>query len=172
MKKKIFIICLLFCCQNLLFEYQTDIKEILFIQKATKFLESKNINNKETILAYIYQASKKYNLHPELVLSIAFIESRLNPFAINKNKDGSIDIGVMQINNKHHKEILNTKDNIFYGTEYLYKCIKRYGIKGIYKYNGNKKYIKRVFSIYRELKVFEKSSKIQGRNVWRSLYLF
>jgi len=45
--KKFLILFILFTCQGLLFEYQTDIKKILFINKATKFLITKSIQNLE-----------------------------------------------------------------------------------------------------------------------------
>lgn len=154
--KKFLILFILFTCKGLLFEYQTDIKKILFMNKATKFLITKSIQNKETILIYIYQAAKQFHLCPDIVLSIAYVESKLNPYACNKNKDGSIDYGIMQINNKHHRRIVDIKENIFYGTEYLYKCIKQHGFEGIYKYNGSKKYMQKVLEVYRDLKTFEK----------------
>ncbi len=154
--KKFLILFILFTCQGLLFEYQTDIKKILFINKATKFLITKSIQNKETILIYIYQAAEQFHLCPDIVLSIAYVESKLNPYAYNKNKDGSIDYGIMQINNKHHRRIVDIKENIIYGTEYLYKCIKQHGFRGIYKYNGSKKYMQKVLKVYRDLKTFEK----------------
>lgn len=38
---------------------------------------------------------------PGTLLPIAYVESRLNPAAVNINKDGSRDIGLMQINERN-----------------------------------------------------------------------
>jgi lysozyme-like protein len=43
----------------------------------------------------------------EIVLAIAQAESSLNTAAINVNKDGSIDRGVLQINDRAHPEVLD-----------------------------------------------------------------
>lgn len=40
----------------------------------------------------------KHQLNPRLLYAIAQTESRLNPLAFNRNKNGSRDIGMMQIN--------------------------------------------------------------------------
>lgn len=44
------------------------------------------------------EAAKKYGVNPYLLYAIAKTESSLNPKAINRNKNGSYDIGLMQIN--------------------------------------------------------------------------
>jgi soluble lytic murein transglycosylase-like protein len=46
----------------------------------------------------IEQAAARYRLSPVLLLAIAQQESGLNPRAINRNTNGSTDMGVMQIN--------------------------------------------------------------------------
>lgn len=43
-------------------------------------------------------AGKRHRLPPELLRAIACVESHHNPLAVNKNRNGSIDLGVMQIN--------------------------------------------------------------------------
>lgn len=45
-------------------------------------------------------AARRYNHHPDLLRAISHTESRGNPMAQNINKDGSIDIGHMQINSR------------------------------------------------------------------------
>lgn len=47
------------------------------------------------------QAAKKYGLDAWLLYTIAMQESTLNPRAVNKNTDGSLDVGLMQINSQH-----------------------------------------------------------------------
>lgn len=44
------------------------------------------------------EAASKYRIHAYLLYAIAKTESNLNPRAINRNKNGSYDIGLMQIN--------------------------------------------------------------------------
>jgi soluble lytic murein transglycosylase-like protein len=43
-------------------------------------------------------AALNYRLDPQLVRAIAMHESGMRPLAWNRNRDGSIDIGLMQIN--------------------------------------------------------------------------
>lgn len=45
-------------------------------------------------------AGQRYHIHPRLLQAIAQHESRMNPRAVNQNKDGSRDIGIMQINSR------------------------------------------------------------------------
>lgn len=44
------------------------------------------------------EAGAKYGVNPHLLYAIAKTESSMNPNAINRNKNGSYDIGLMQIN--------------------------------------------------------------------------
>lgn len=46
------------------------------------------------------EAAVQYGVNPYLLYAIAKTESNLNPSAINRNKDGSYDIGLMQINSR------------------------------------------------------------------------
>jgi soluble lytic murein transglycosylase-like protein len=43
----------------------------------------------------------KYAVEPELLYAIAIVESGLRPDATNANKNGSRDLGLMQINSMH-----------------------------------------------------------------------
>ena len=44
------------------------------------------------------EAGSRYQIDPTLLYAIARTESALNPAATHRNRDGSIDIGLMQIN--------------------------------------------------------------------------
>jgi soluble lytic murein transglycosylase-like protein len=47
------------------------------------------------------QAGTEFGIDPLLLYSIAKVESSLNPKAFNRNRDGSFDVGIMQINSTH-----------------------------------------------------------------------
>lgn len=46
------------------------------------------------------QAARYYQLPPTLLVAIALTESQLNPVAVNVNRNGSRDVGLMQINSR------------------------------------------------------------------------
>jgi soluble lytic murein transglycosylase-like protein len=47
------------------------------------------------------RAGEQHAIEPELLRAIADVESGLLPDAVNYNKDGTRDIGLMQINSRH-----------------------------------------------------------------------
>lgn len=51
------------------------------------------------------QAEKMFNIESELLYAIAQQESAMKPGAIGRNRDGSTDIGLMQINSSHMKRL-------------------------------------------------------------------
>lgn len=64
------------------------------------------------------RAGNMYQIDPLLLRAIALQESRLNPLAVNRNKNGSADYGVMQINSVHipdlkAKGIISDKKDLF-----------------------------------------------------------
>lgn len=52
----------------------------------------------ERVFACWEEAAARYGVNPYLLYAIAKTESNLNPYAINRNKNGSYDVGLMQIN--------------------------------------------------------------------------
>lgn len=53
---------------------------------------------------------EKFPENPKLMVAIARAESGLNPYATNKNKNGSVDTGIFQINSVHgHDQLELTK---------------------------------------------------------------
>lgn len=53
------------------------------------------------------RAGSYYQIDPDYLRAIARQESNFNPHAKNKNKDGSLDLGIMQINSKTFNAIKN-----------------------------------------------------------------
>ena len=45
--------------------------------------------------------ARQYGIDPLLLLSIAQVESSMNPNAVNRNSNGTIDVGLMQINSSN-----------------------------------------------------------------------
>lgn len=115
------------------------------------------------------EAGERYNINPYLLYVIAKIESNLNPKAINKNINGSYDIGLMQINSKwlpilkkyniKEKDLFNPCQNVFVGAWVLKQCINKFGNtwKSIDCYNkGSKaknssKYVWKIYNEYNKL---------------------
>jgi soluble lytic murein transglycosylase-like protein len=93
----------------------------------------------DTILydRYFDEAGQHYNIPPLLLKKIATIESGINPKAINKNANGTVDYGLMQINSSHlhrlsqwginEQNILDPKINIYAGSWLLSEHIKEHG---------------------------------------------
>ena len=80
------------------------------------------------------KAGKKFNISPALLKAIAKVESSLNPDAINYNKNGSYDLGLMQINNWWEKtlgdywhELSDPCYNVVVGAWILKQCFDRFG---------------------------------------------
>lgn len=46
------------------------------------------------------EAAARYGVNAHLLYAIARTESNLNPRALNRNKNGSVDVGLMQINSR------------------------------------------------------------------------
>lgn len=129
---------------------------------------------------YYTQAGKKFNIDPQLLWTIAYKESRLNPNAISKrNKNGTYDIGIMQINSVHlprlkrvygidESDLLNPKINIFVGAEILKMCFDKHGLneRAITCYNGrikNNPYGKEVLTLLKEAR--ENNGKIKRKTI-------
>lgn len=96
------------------------------------------------------EAGKHFKIDARLLWAIAYKESRFNPNAISKaNKNGSYDIGIMQINSSHlwwlkrdfnieKEDLLNPSINIYIGALILKRCFNIHGYtkQGITCYNG------------------------------------
>lgn len=84
-----------------------------------------------------FEAGKVHQIAPELLAAIAFTESSMNPVVINKNRDGTEDRGLMQINSWWDDELrargvdpdhlLDGCLNIYVGAWVLKEEMKRNG---------------------------------------------
>ena len=80
------------------------------------------------------EAGRKFNVSPALLKAIAKVESSLNPNAVNYNKNGSYDFGLMQINNWWQKslgdywyELSDPCYNVVVGAWILKQCFSQFG---------------------------------------------
>lgn len=83
------------------------------------------------------RAASMFNISPELLYAIAQQESSLDPSAVGHNRDGSYDLGLMQINSLHLPSLRELGINkqqlkdpclsIIVGASILADMMKRYG---------------------------------------------
>lgn len=118
-------------------------------------------------------AGKQYGIPYRLLESIAGIESNMNPGAFNVNRNGSFDVGLMQINSFWIKMLELNKDelvsnpcyNVMIGANILKQCVDRYGFNweavGCYNATDSQKKIKYSWKIFQKLKSKEKYQMIQ-----------
>ena len=120
--------------------------------------------------AFCYEeAGNTYGINPSLIESIAEIESSSNPQAINRNQDGSIDMGLMQVNSSwittlgldSGRLLSDPCYNVRAGARILKYCIVKHGYtwEAVGCYNAASKH-KRVgysWKVYNKLKA-EKSN--------------
>lgn len=53
----------------------------------------------------VTQAATFHSVNPWVVRAIIQVESNFNPNALNKNNNGTVDVGIAQINSMHFKEL-------------------------------------------------------------------
>ena len=80
------------------------------------------------------EAGQRYQVSPWLLWSIAKSESAFDPSAINSNRNGTVDVGLMQINSiwadplgKTWKPINDPCTNVMAGAWILRQCMQDYG---------------------------------------------
>ncbi|MBI5644164.1 MAG: lytic transglycosylase domain-containing protein [Deltaproteobacteria bacterium] len=78
-------------------------------------------------------AGRYYGISPELLSAIALVESSHDPHAVNRNRNGSIDYGLMQVNSQWAPEFGEYWDyikdpcyNVLAGAWILRRCITRF----------------------------------------------
>ena len=85
--------------------------------------------------AFCFQAAgERYGVSPWLLWGISRVESNMNPAAVHHNRNGSVDVGLMQINSSWQRQLGGTwaeiKDpctNVMVGAWLLRQCIQQFG---------------------------------------------
>ena len=112
-------------------------------------------------------AGKAFHISPVLLKCVADVESNMKQSAVRRNPNGTIDVGIMQVNSSWIKTIgwrhwarlkIDACYNIYVGAWILSKCIKRYGYtwRAVGCYNAglgggtNERYTKKVYLTYME----------------------
>lgn len=110
------------------------------------------------------EAGKTYGINHLLLKSLAKIESNLDPKAVNRNQNGSTDIGLMQINSFWIKKLDLSRDallsdpcyNTMVGAKVLKYCMDSYGYTwkavGCYNASSAGKRVDYSWKIFNELK--------------------
>lgn len=96
-------------------------KEVVDKIRAAKLPEAKS----ETVEQIIRRIAKEEGVDADLAVRVAKCESGLNPAAIHKNPQGSVDRGLFQINSRWHKEVSDeTAFDIERSTQFFCKAFK------------------------------------------------
>jgi len=105
---------------------------------STAMATSRVHSNAKPLNKCILEAADYHGVNPYLLRAILMVESRLNPKAININKNGTRDIGVAQINSIHlpvlqthgikENHLMDACVNTYVGAWLLRKQIARYGM--------------------------------------------
>ncbi|MCA8275644.1 lytic transglycosylase domain-containing protein [Burkholderia sp. AU30280] len=134
------------------------------------------------------QAGERHGIDPLLLVAIAKVESSLNPDAINYNRNGTYDIGLMQINSSHLPRLIKTGvtrkrlidepcTSIDTGASILAGFIERHGYTwnavGAYNAGSSEKrkparqsYATKVWREYRALTV-DRGASMAALDAWR-----
>jgi len=131
-----------------------------------------------SLKAFCFEAAgKEYRISPELLTSIARVESGLNHKAVNTNKNGSSDLGLMQINSawidilklKRDELITDPCYNVMTGAGILRRCIDRHGYTwesvGCYNAQSKGKRVGYSWKIFHELKREKARNMAKKRDV-------
>ena len=102
-----------------------------------------SISGDNTLAHTIMNHALRYDIPISLLFSIVDVESDFNPRAVNKNKNGTRDYGLMSLNSKTFKgyseeQLHEVELNLKLGCEYLLMLKSRYRTWGeaVIHYNG------------------------------------
>lgn len=125
------------------------------------------------------KAAHYYHVDPYLLFAIAKVESGMNPRAVGWNRDGSYDVGLMQINSSHFDElerrgiderrlIVEPCTSIMVGASILSSMIKVYGYnwEAVGAYNAGLKKENYPQRMQYAHKVWRKYQEIKQRNAY------
>lgn len=133
------------------------------MEKQQEHVNKESLPVNARISAKVEEVSQKYGIPKELIYAIIKQESNFNPMAYNKNKDGTEDRGLMQVNYQHNlrlmreygitdpNQLFDIETNIELGARILYENFQRFGnwVMAVKAYNGlkadNWDYVRRVF---------------------------
>lgn len=117
--------------------------------------------------AFCFEAAGSTSgVEPALLWAIARVESNFNPDQVSRNADGSLDIGLMQINSRWQQsldpatwnQLFDPCTNVRVAAGILAGCIDRYGYtwRGIGCYNAvsepkQARYARKVLGILQQL---------------------
>lgn len=116
----------------------------------------------------INYSAQRYQISPWIIKSIIKVESNWNVRAFNRNKNGSYDVGIMQINSSwfpklrkygiYEQHLWDPCVNIEVGTWILAQCIYKYGYRweavGCYhssNYSRKTRYAYKIYKVYKEM---------------------
>lgn len=129
-----------------------------------------------TLVSLFSVISQTYNLPPDLLKSLCYVESTHNVYAVHIDDGGSNSIGVCQIKlptaklmgfRGTDKELMNVHDNVKYAAKYLtfqlrryngnvYKAVAAYNTGSYITHNGvdpiNKPYVNKVLKEWTQAK--------------------
>lgn len=126
----------------------------------------------------IHEAAQCFKINPLIIQAIIWQESNNRQHVVNKNKNKTLDVGVMQINSIHFNSLKaqgiseeelreNSCANVFSGSWILNNVIQNYGYswEGIGKYHSKTpyyrdRYIEKLITILRD-----KNKIIDGINI-------
>ncbi len=130
------------------------------------------------VMSCFDDAARRFGVSIWLLWGIAKVESGFNPYAVNRNRDGSYDLGLMQINSRWFKRlkelgfIREERDlydvcvSIYSGAYILRQCINDYGYtwEAVGCYHSRTPFRKRAYA----RKVYEVIKKEVKKEVMRS----
>jgi len=105
-----------------------------------------------------------YGISPQLLWSIAKVESNFDPGAINRNHNGTYDFGIMQINSSWYpalgraiwNQLGNPCMNVHVGAWVLAQCIQKHGNTweaiGCYNASSKTKRVRYAVKVYDALR--------------------
>ena len=128
------------------------------------------------------EAGALYDINPTILRAIAKVESNFNPNAVNRNRNGTYDFGVMQINSswastlglERWSTLGDPCSNIKTGAMILASCMGKYGYTweaiGCYNSQTPDKRNRYAQMVYRQLQSFKHEDKEFKQKVETALH--